>query len=896
MPQRLPTLKVFILLSALLCVSALLAGLWWAQQFLKPVVSLAVVKAENALFDGGSIAVAHINVEKITELDALSGANALDISQYDSDIFKQLNDSALTPRDGLEHIVVGASTDGEPLIAALGRFKASAVEAFIQRYYEAEQKKHKGVNYWLVTQQDRYSCEYAQERAIIVKDGEVFWGNPLSVVDFYLAYQNAATTSNDANWATYRGTRLISVALMSPANVEQLNPGGFAGMLMSKTKDNIINAQALYMGITVEVLPIQARLDIQMHSHDKEWVELIHAAASMGLKELKTNLAQEPESKMAQLISGGITVEAQERVLYGEMVLGLPFFETLSTTFDEGLGALFTMGSGSRAKDTDAPAVSDKIDDNAKPYPTALDINDLPAFKDTYNQGYDFIEGAFAGRLSAFEIGKSGQKELHIEIASSQLTKDFPRYKPSLGTLTITGVFDSAGNNILRTETCGRELNSEPVKVTEMNGALSARKVVRLTQGKDITDVADIEYALDVNVPTQFVRQVINVNNNEQIITYEDMTLTLSAGPGNLDHASAGNTARLASIRPMNTSEQYLSTGGSWGFNGKTSVSVSGTPTKIEAIFTTAYKTIQQQKRSHLVKPKDSDSHFAQPNYAPAVFTPTAITRITNAQPDVSIFDLYKINRWKDKPQFKMASAPIAIAAYEAKVSSFGADVNFEADVAVLTPIMANADKLNLCRIHTTHIEVTTVGPITLDNITACKLDKIDVWGSDLTPPPYLAANPAIKVKLPLTRKELPNDAQVLQVSGSVILTLATAVQPWQKKLPKVGAPFLLGKLEGVLVQMKRSSAKFYFKGDASTLHSAKILDDKGKVLTDSYTLRSANVFDSHGIWHEEAYTVLEFGHFSGRPVDIEFNLVQSAQVIKKPFTLVFDTQNNKNQ
>lgn len=882
--RRRSNTKLLALLIILLLGAFLVAFFAWARQYLKPSVPAEVVKAENALFSSNSLLVAHINVGKIAELDQLAGTNSLETSQYDNDFLQALTHHELLLNQQLRHLVVGSDSQGTPIIGAFGEFSRANLEAFIQHYYQASNSDSSGVSYWTITKQNRYSCEFSPERGVVLTDGAVFWGSPQGVIEYYKAYQQASTVSHDVAWANYRGSRLVSVALLSPANVDGLNPGGFAGMFFSKATKNVVNAQALYLGVKAEILPPQARLDLQMHSDDKEWLELIRAGAAKGLKDLNAHLSNDPDSKLAKLVSGGIHVETEGSVLNAQMVLNEDFFTEVNTLIKGGMGAMMSLGSASAQ--TNGEIIPDQINEQANPYPLELPVTELSAYSDKYNRRHDFIDGAFAGQFTNFEISDTGKKELTIELRSSEILKDFPHYRPSIGEFSITAIYDKQGQNILALETCGRELNSEAVELSVMNSELNSTKTVRLIETKNISDIVEIEYQLTAAIPTQFERKVIDVSPTEQMVHAHGAEVTISGSSGELNYRVSGDDKRLASIRPMTAKEQFLETSGSWGFSGNTSVSVVGTPVKAELVFTKAYKTIELNKRSK-VQPYQQESRSYIPESLPATpLTTEQLEAVTNTQADVAIFDLYQVHPWHNKPQVATSASPIAVGVYEANISTFGQDVSLEAQMAVLIPKIENAENHNMCAFTVNEIELAGKGKVTINHTSPCSAEAINVWGSDLPEPPYMASRLNIKAALPAHYNELSEEPAITSISGSVTLTLAQSIKEQAVSLPNVGEEFTLGGLSLMLVQQTPSALKFYVKGDTSLLHSVKLLDKNHQLQSDDFDLQPRGLFDKHKVWNEESVNVLEFRATFGKADSIVFNTIEQAEVITRQFKL----------
>ena len=128
--------------------------------------------------------------------------------------------------------------------------------------------------------------------------------------------------------------------------------------------------------------------------------------------------------------------------------------------------------------------------------------------------------------------------------------------------LYVESVTDAQGNELLRTETCGKDRNQLPAAVDSphFSNSLHGEKVVRLKPGVAQADIHRIHGRVELLLPVKTERVPLASLDQEQRVDRDGVRVVLNrTGTDSLDYKVYGDSRRLLAVRGLNAGLQPLS-------------------------------------------------------------------------------------------------------------------------------------------------------------------------------------------------------------------------------------------------------------------------------------------------------------------------------------------------
>ncbi|MDT8383905.1 MAG: hypothetical protein RRB22_05780 [Gammaproteobacteria bacterium] len=575
-------------LALLLFISGAAAYAWY---WLSAPLPATAQMAEAAIADGRMVAIAHVNAEKLLELQHyLFGEldpDALPVDSTDKAVMDELFSGPANLRENLAQLFLAVhAPEGEPrartTLLFSGNFDTDAVIGTLRRFYRVEET---GDDHWHVLRAMQIEAEslcpsdtpnkrepapgylYITPQLALLADDQA---HAASLVQ---RLQSGAPAAQDINyWQRYRKGQLASLMVLSiPEASTALR--GLPGMVAQKAASGNAQITGVAAAVETDLLARGFNVSLNLASSDAAWKRDATAKMQRQLDEMK-NDSRRVSPTLAELLTR-ITISEQAEALRVNAALDASVFADLGAVVQEGMGNLFSVRVAGTQQDGGQAA--EQIQTHPKDYADTAAFATLPALKlESYDSQPLFMRGAFAVDVERIRMNDTGLLELQLQgrVALPDSGSDSGQTRTAELSLTVDSVTDAAGQDLLRDEHCvkrnelfGRSRNHEPETQSNIfQNKAQITKFVRLRENARLEDIQHIKGHLTFSAPEEVRKFTVPLRAGENITHAGTRFYLSSISDDSVSYHVTGEHARLLEVRGLNGNGQPLRTG--WRMGG----------------------------------------------------------------------------------------------------------------------------------------------------------------------------------------------------------------------------------------------------------------------------------------------------------------------------------------
>ena len=373
------------------------------------------------------------------------------------------------------------------------------------------------------------------------------------------------------NWQEYRSGSLFAMSIFD----EDILKRDFIGMAAS---GGLLGGESYdSLGIKTSVLPIKQALQLSFDANvnNDQVADKLAKNIQDGLDELQ----DEHENSFPAVIDllSRISVESDD-ALHLTATLDKNTVTELENVVSDFFSMMFSGSVGSQRQAEGAPSV-EQLDKYAWDFAlnekvfesTPLPVDNFTSFLPVAkNENVSiFMDSVGINAISAFDAELGEALQLSIEAKRAMPLGDAFFGWSSSGikqSLSITGVFDNDGNELMVDERCvkarfNRDLNHQPSNSTNYsNGVVITQKTVRLIDVADATNIDTVNGRYDLTAPVDVMSESVSLNRPD--VAWEGGSFTLSdINDGQVTYVLSDEDDRLLDVRGLNAKGQVLSMG-----------------------------------------------------------------------------------------------------------------------------------------------------------------------------------------------------------------------------------------------------------------------------------------------------------------------------------------------
>jgi len=531
-----------------------------------------LLQTEDALATDGLVALGSVNIAHAVRLeDTFLGApetvDGAEQGLFADTLFARLQAAGIEPRRDLGHLAFAfyLDSDGQPgyALAILGAFDKAAILAGLENEYEVSYMPDIDPAVWSIRKQYLDTCDWSRTWSLYISPGLIVATDPGRLPALLGRFRGRLPAQRNLDrWRDFRASQLGSLALFVPEQVPDTgNP--FMQQPVNKAHGALEAFDELYFGMGLWPLPFRARFEMMLAGEDTNAARTTALGWQTALQDSKQQWSEQLPT-VARLHDAVSLSDAQGAVLMKASV-DKAWLEDAARVPQEVMGLLFK-GTGIRMSPSGTAAAEpqERIDENPAQFLASVSADSLPEYQaePPFLPEADTVSGPFGIRLSAVEQSDAGDGGLALTIDATH------RGIPNLGDgkervqLYVESVTDAQGNELLRTETCGRERNPLPAAVASphFKNSMRGEKTVRLKPGVTHADIHRIRGRVELLLPVSTESVVLDALDQEQRIDRDGVRVVLSrTAPDTLDYKVYGDSRRLLTVRGLNAGSQPLS-------------------------------------------------------------------------------------------------------------------------------------------------------------------------------------------------------------------------------------------------------------------------------------------------------------------------------------------------
>lgn len=585
--------RVWLILLSVLCI-ALVAAAAYLWFWFKAPLSADAQQAEAALADGQLVAMAHVDVQKLRDLQRIAlgdlDPDALPVAGAQRALMQQLLDGPARLGERLQQVFFavqgeaeGAVRPGGGSLLMTGDFDRAAILATVSEYYRIETL---GEGPWslltpLVTVE-------AQAQACPSDPAPKHQSAPLylqlnprwallsddQVLGEHIAQRMTAAdvaAQDLADWRAYRQGKLATLMVMNPGGTGPAL-GGFAGMMAKQAAEQARSVRGIAASISVDLRHQGLHANLRLISADDTWNRSTADTLRTGMAALR-NDSRKVSPTLAELLAR-IEVADHPDAVAIDLTMTRSMLDDLGQAVREGVGSLFSVNV-SEARPGDKQ--QDQIDPDPIDYAANAALLQLPALTfESYEPKPLFVRGAFGVNLESIRLGDEGLLEMRLagSIALPKTAQGGHQERSGELRFQVDAVTDAAGNDLLRDERCVKantvansNRNHEPASFGQLFGSkASIHKVLRLREGVQVEDIRQVRGTLALSAP-MVVRKFSPKLQVGEVIELAGVRFYLSGiGNDSVSYQLSGDQRHLLDVRALNVDGKVLRKG--WRIGG----------------------------------------------------------------------------------------------------------------------------------------------------------------------------------------------------------------------------------------------------------------------------------------------------------------------------------------
>ena len=570
-------------------------------------------RAEQALAAPDLVLLAGVNVKQavflekwflgspILEPDPVQNVPAV----ADRTLLDHLRAAGVTPRGDLDQLFFALYRPDDVVtrraILLLGRFDPAAIAGYLARELKGVPRTEAGRTVYDVTRQDPTTCEPTATWAIALDRGWILAADPTSITDI-LPRMTGAPHDADATlawWQPLAHADVLGLGIFDPGKATAAMTHPFLQAASQSLSAGAEGIDRAYLGLGVRTIPPQGRLRLVIDAADSTRVGQRLQAFRKSVDDSKTRWA-ETMPTIAKLYESLEVGSEGSRT-----TIGFTVDRTLGRNLQQMMEELFSSllsGLGMHAGTSGSAPRGEQIDPTPTVFQSSVNASDLPAYDPhaMFAEEVEAQQGPFGIRVDAIRLPSDPAVGLEVTVVA------FSGAIPNVvegdeARLFVDSVRSTSGQELLRTEDCGKERNAQPAKFSSTGSAgLRAEKIVRLVPGADPRTIQRIAGHVELHLPTRTETVSIPASGHDATVRRYGATFAVSSvAAGNVSYRIGGASERVLHFRGLNGQGKPLSSiGGFWGDflfgEGRAGKKdYAGTVDRLEVVFAADLQTLR---------------------------------------------------------------------------------------------------------------------------------------------------------------------------------------------------------------------------------------------------------------------------------------------------------------
>ena len=626
--------NIRLIIAAVLCAVLIVVGVeLWNKYNINVEAPDEIIDIESSLANKPLLFLAHINLQRllsrrnyfVNDSDALPGTQ--------STFYRQLKNAGIEPEKSIRQILTSAYIEDQQLISQtilLGHFTVDSVKRFFVDNYHGEVLPDADFIRLRISQIDDSSCEKGNFMELSIEPERILISTYGHLNELHqLLSLSPGKVTDLSNWKQYQHDKLVSLAFFNAKSFKpeilypKKNKSG-QGMLSTSgltriMAENLINANesmdSLFASVGLQLLPPSGLFDVTLNSKNQVWLKQTRSDLLKQLKEMKNNssgllnlqlllskialqqnvqpdLRENSDGEMGQLsmtieLDSGFrqSIEASLSELL-EMFFSLEpsafgiesstvGIESSAFGIESSTVGIESSTFGIDGSSIDQSNVQEKLDTAPLKYWPQYKPAELKPFNEALDKFFKpaWIEGPFAVAIDELLL-ESHQDGDQVILQLRGKAQNIDNLGRQQATLTVTGVHDQQGKNLLDKMKCSQSAFSDDEFFTSLGGLrtayhgdkeisyneLEVRQKVKLKTGIKFSQVKSLKGVIELNLATQTQsRQFARTAQNKILTEYDSRILFKPAAADTLSYVISGNEKKVLTVRALNNKKQYLS-------------------------------------------------------------------------------------------------------------------------------------------------------------------------------------------------------------------------------------------------------------------------------------------------------------------------------------------------
>lgn len=545
-----------------------------------------VVAAENALAVPGLIAIGRFDVFFARRLEeVLAGFGDEDALpnpvRDDRSFFGLIKSAGVDFTQQIDHALAASvlSDSGAQAVALMfGKFPADRIRDALNGAYDIAQETAGTHGLLILTRKNPERCEAPENFALSLTESRIIFGNKELVARTLDRLNTKAEPLIELRqWREFSHDRIFAAALLLPGEAAKMTTQPVASAALGGIKEKMSDLKAIFIGGKPQIFPLGLEMEARFAA-TKEWAQKSEEFLTAWRATTVAQIGETLPSLAALLESLSISASGRKLILEASIddelnknITNLPG-EVMSFMF----GNFTLAGNDTAAEQTVAP-------DTLPQFVAETAHDKLPPFaKENFNAAA--VNGPFGIRVKNLQLKTLADGDV-VEITLETRSSDIPNTPSDNSHIGITGdsfasiqiahAYDSAGNDLLRDESCGIERNGKPGPLssttagrfvgnefkgfTELNG----EKTLRLKPGANPEAIARLEGSIKLRLPVKTRTLHIKPPFSGKFVQNDKARIRfLPAQANSLRYQISGQTEMVLDVRAQNAKNEYLASSG----------------------------------------------------------------------------------------------------------------------------------------------------------------------------------------------------------------------------------------------------------------------------------------------------------------------------------------------
>lgn len=594
-----------ILITLLVLIGIAAGGAYFL--FLKVItpeeLPVKVMNAEEAVATSGTIAIASVDMTYIRRMDDIfnpdKDPSPLAVpksaeSEEEKTLLEKLKKQGVNLISETDYALATINVAQEKLaytLALFGRFSRDKLRRAISQDYVIDESAG---GYWLITQKTEQEekidpCAVnsdakkpaPKQLALQIQNDRILYSSPeLMPLLLKRFAAKARAEVSLTKWREFRKDKAVAGAFMAPNEAQKGAVDFPSALLLGALSKQPL--KEIYGGAVVSFIPTPGfTFLIDAHSNETAWPLEVKTKYDAWFTEAVSDSQEMPT--LVALIQT-LNVQADGNILRFKTTADKKTLDNLEKIPGEFLQmALSGVFDGQEAGTAGAEQiVKDSEVENYAPQFAFSSVQPFDA-KDVFHKP-DHVVGPVAVRLERFGLLATDNSIIELTINAEgkgfdNLSVDHMHQsnETPVASLSITGVEDKEGNDLLREELCGKTRNLAVESLSTIRDKeyvndqwlaksikVSGKKSVRLKQNVNVSKISKIKGEISIRAATHTKLQTIQSPFSGKTIETDKVRMYLrKSNPSTVKYTLSGDMAHIMAVRAKNARGQYLASGSS---------------------------------------------------------------------------------------------------------------------------------------------------------------------------------------------------------------------------------------------------------------------------------------------------------------------------------------------